>query len=251
MPKLPNSLNFHGFCVPERIVQRRFGMRVRAAAFVVVVAGGCAKPAVSPAPSGSEGDGRMAFGPLTQESVLCKPSLASASVQSIDANRNGQVEEFRVMRPVETRQPPQGDATANKSLCAQCMCRSLDLDDDGVSEIIEHFSDDGQLQRRYIRFDANAPAHVVEWFDHGKLVLRNFDTRGKGRIDTHDVFDPATGRRLRRERDTSGDGIVDEWWTFDKDGITVQSDRDGDGAPDLTGKVTLPVSPQKLPEPPR
>jgi len=36
-----------------------------------------------------------------------------------------------------------------------------------------------------------------------------------------DVFDPNTGKRIKRERDSTGDGRVDQWWTYNGDQVTI------------------------------
>ena len=44
--------------------------------------------------------------------------------------------------------------------------------------------------------------------------------------------DPKTGRPahpIRRERDTTGDGTVDQWWTWEGSKVSIASDRNGDG----------------------
>src|SRR5262249_3989673 len=58
--------------------------------------------------------------------------------------------------------------------------------------------------------------------------------------DTWDYYQ--NGRLIRRERDSDGDGIIDQWWQFDPNNpkcATVSSDRNADGKPDPDSVVDL------------
>jgi hypothetical protein len=55
-------------------------------------------------------------------------------------------------------------------------------------------------------------------------------------------MDPKTGRPLhpsRRERDTNGDGHVDQWWTWQGTKVSIARDTSGDGKPDPASTVVL------------
>ena len=84
---------------------------------------------------------------------------------------------------------------------------------------------------------ATASRNLIETFRNGKLVLRAFDSAELGRLDMWDAYDPATGGRTTRERDTNGDGRIDEYWTYTGSRITVRFDRNEDGAPDEEGML--------------
>ena len=54
--------------------------------------------------------------------------------------------------------------------------------------------------------------------------------------------DPKTGRPahpVRRERDTTGDGHIDQWWTWNGDKVTIAVDSSGDGKPDPESTIVL------------
>ncbi len=61
-----------------------------------------------------------------------------------------------------------------------------------------------------------------------------------GKVDTWQHFE--NGQLARAERDTNGDGIVDQWWEYPKRAETecplIHSDMDGDGRPDPERRLT-------------
>lgn len=119
------------------------------------------------------------------------------------------------------------------------ICRISDLNRDGKPDMFEYYDKTGQLRRREADYDDNGIVNAIEIYENGKLVRAELDTTNQGRIDTWDTFDPASGKRIKRERDATGDGRVDQWWTFDGDKVTIAMDKNGDGLPDPDSVVTL------------
>ncbi len=128
------------------------------------------------------------------------------------------------------------------------LCRIADLNHDGKSDLYEYFDSDGLLRRREFCYDDTGVVNAVEYFEGGKLARREYDTGGQHRLDTWDWFDtsapvdPKTGypaHPSRRERDTTGNGQTDQWWTWNGDKITIAFDRTGDGQPDPDATFTL------------
>jgi len=119
------------------------------------------------------------------------------------------------------------------------ICRISDLNRDGKPDMFEYYDKTGQLRRREADYDDNGIVNSIEIYENGKLIRAELDTTNQGRIDTWDTFDPATGKRTKRERDSTGDGRVDQWWTFDGDKVTIAMDKNGDGLPDPDSVVTL------------
>jgi hypothetical protein len=120
-------------------------------------------------------------------------------------------------------------------------CRVVDLNGDGKPDLYEYFDDGGTIRRREFCYDDTAAVNAIEFYEGGKLARREYDISGRHRIDTWDWFDPnaqvdaKTGRPahpVRRERDTKGDGHVDQWWTWEGDRLMIAVDRDGSGRPD-------------------
>jgi uncharacterized protein YkuJ len=121
------------------------------------------------------------------------------------------------------------------------LCRVADVNHDGKPDLYEYFSSSGTIRRREYCYDDLGVVNAIEYYEAGKLARREYDVSGRNRIDTWDWFDPnatvdaKTGRPthpLRRERDTTGDGQIDQWWTWSGDRLSIANDRDGDGRPD-------------------
>lgn len=132
---------------------------------------------------------------------------------------------------------------------AQEVCRISDLNRDGKPDMFEYYDKAGQLRRREADYDDNGIVNSIEIFENGRLVRAELDTTNQGRIDTWDTFDPATGKRVKRERDSTGDGRIDQWWTYNGDQLTIAMDKNGDGQPDPDSVVTLGAAGVSLPTP--
>lgn len=132
---------------------------------------------------------------------------------------------------------------------AQEVCRISDLNRDGKPDMFEYYDKTGQLRRREADYDDNGIVNAIEIYENGKLVRAELDTTNQGKIDTWDTFDPVTGKRVKRERDATGDGRVDQWWTYNGDQVTIAMDKNGDGLPDPESVITLGASGQAIPTP--
>jgi len=129
------------------------------------------------------------------------------------------------------------------------VCRISDLNRDGKPDMFEYYDKNGVLRRREADYDDNGIVNAIDIYENGKLVRSELDTTNQGRIDTWDTFDPATGKRIKRERDATGDGRVDQWWTFEGDKVTIAMDKNGDGRPDPDAVVTLGAAGATSPAP--
>ena len=127
-------------------------------------------------------------------------------------------------------------------------CRTIDLNHDGRTDLYEYLDPAGTIRRREFCYDDTGTVNAVEYYEGGKLVRREYDTTGQHKIDTWDWFDPnapldpKTGRPahpIRRERDTHGDGFVDQWWTWDGAKVSIATDRNADGQPDPASVIQL------------
>lgn len=123
------------------------------------------------------------------------------------------------------------------SAAGKLSCRASDLDFDGVIDQTTFYDASGTIRRREVDLDGNGVPNLIETYAGGKLTLREIDGASLGRFDIWDSYDPATGERTRRERDTNGDGRIDQYWTFTGARITVLFDRNEDGVPDEEGAL--------------
>jgi len=131
----------------------------------------------------------------------------------------------------------------------QEVCRISDLNRDGKPDMFEYYDKTGQLRRREADYDDNGIVNAIEIYENGKLVRAELDTTNQGKIDTWDTFDPGSGKRVKRERDSTGDGRVDQWWTYSGDQVTIAMDKNGDGLPDPEAVITLGASGASIPTP--
>ena len=166
-----------------------------------------------------------------EETLDHEPCEGSGHVETLQAAANGKPEIQRVL-----------DGSG------RVKCRIVDLDHDGKPDLYEYFDSDGTVRRREFCYDSSGTVNAVEHYEGGKLTKREYDLSGQKRIDTWDWFDPSdpvdpkTGRPahpVRRERDTNGDGQVDQWWTWNGDKVTIAVDRSGSGKPDPESAIVV------------
>jgi hypothetical protein len=128
------------------------------------------------------------------------------------------------------------------------ICRVVDLNHDGKPDLYEYFDTSGAVRRREFCYDDSGVVNAIEHYDAGRLTKREYDTSGQHKLDTWDYFEPGlpvdakSGRPVhpsRRERDTTGDGHVDQWWTWDGNKLSISRDTRGEGKPDPSSTVVL------------
>jgi hypothetical protein len=204
---------------------------VASAVFAVAACGGSAPGAAKAAESSRA------------ETLQHEPCDTSAGkLETLDTNGDGKPDITRVL-----------DKTSGKEIC-----RIGDLNHDGKPEMYEYFDASGLIRRREFCYDDTGVVNGIERYEGGKLVSREFDAEGQHRIDTWDFFDtsvppdPKTGRPAhpaRRERDTTGDGHVNQWWTWNGSKITIAVDTTGDGKPDPESQIVIGGSGSDAPPP--
>ena len=161
-------------------------------------------------------------------------NTAGNRVEALDANGDHKPDITRVY-----------DKKTNKELC-----RISDLNHDGKPDLYESYDASGNIRRREADYDDNGTVDAIEYYEGGKLVRREYDTTGQHRIDTWDYFDPGTGKRIKRERDTNNDGIIDQVWTWDGDKVTIAIDKTGNGHPDPADTIVMGGPDGGTPPPP-
>jgi hypothetical protein len=208
-----------------------------------VLAGACGG-----SPGGAAGDAKSPGTPsqtaLTHEDC----SESGNKVETLDTNGDGKPDIRRVFNKGSGRE----------------ICRIVDLNHDGKIDMYEYYDGSGNVRRREYCYDDSGQVNAVEYYDAGKLSKREYDTTGMHKVDTWDWFDASaptdakTGRPThptRRERDVTGDGKPDQWWTWSGDNVQIAIDNNGDGKPDPASAITLdkngqPVDDSNPPPPP-
>ena len=147
----------------------------------------------------------------------------SATAQKIDVNGDGSPDIIHV-------------ASGGREVC-----RIVDLNLDGAVDAFIYYDAQGRERRRESDFDRDGRADEIARLQEGVVVLKERETNFDNKIDTWDYYEG--DRLVRRERDSDGDKIIDQWWQFnDPTNVrcaVVSTDKNADGKPDPTSVVDL------------
>lgn len=114
---------------------------------------------------------------------------------------------------------------------AREVCRAVDLNFDGVIDAYSYFDESGQLRRRENDYDKDGLIDEISVFKGGQIAEKDQATALARHLDTWDFFQ--AGVLVRSERDSNGDGIIDQWWEYPKPGCPlIHADVNNDGRPD-------------------
>jgi hypothetical protein len=149
---------------------------------------------------------------------------SAASAVKVDVNGDGKNDIVHVMK---------GDKE---------VCRIVDLNLDGYPDSFIYYEPDGKTERRRESdFDRDGRVDEIAVSERGQITLKLRETNFDNKLDTWDIYEGA--RLAKRERDTDGDGIIDQWWTYNNPTnpkcAVVASDRNADGKPDPDSVVDL------------
>jgi hypothetical protein len=121
------------------------------------------------------------------------------------------------------------------------VCRIVDLNLDGSIDAFIYYDAQGNERRRESDFDRDGRPDETAIYENGMIALKLRETNFDNKIDTWDHYQG--GRLASRERDSDGDGIIDQWWQFNNPQnpkcAIVASDRNTDGKPDPDSVVDL------------
>jgi hypothetical protein len=132
------------------------------------------------------------------------------------------------------RQDVNGDGRAD--IIATGKCRAYDLNFDGKVDVWVYLDDQGKVRRRELGFDRDGSLTEIQLYKNGELVEKQRCSVLRNRLDTWEKYQGA--KLVRTERDSNGDGIVDQWWDYPTPGCPViRSDLDRDGTPDPDSAV--------------
>jgi hypothetical protein len=139
--------------------------------------------------------------------------ITASGTEKIDANNDGKPDIFIVR-----------DGSRE-------LCRAVDLNFDGVIDSYSYFDASGQLRRRENDYDKDGKIDEISVFKAGQIAEKDQSTALAQRLDTWDFYQ--AGLLIRTERDSNGDGIIDQWWEYPKPGCPlIHADVNGDGRPD-------------------
>lgn len=142
-----------------------------------------------------------------------KCDMSSESVEKIDANNDGKAD-ITIVR--------EGGRE---------VCRAVDLNFDGVIDAYSYFDAAGQLRRRENDYDKDGQIDEITTFKGGQISEKDQSTSLAQHLDTWDFYQ--AGVLVRTERDSNGDGVIDQWWEYPKPGCPlIHADMNNDGRPD-------------------
>jgi hypothetical protein len=120
-------------------------------------------------------------------------------------------------------------------------CRIVDLNFDGAVDVYIFYDEKGQERRREADFDRDGRPDQVTILKDGQIIENDRETNFDDKVDTWDYYQ--NGVMVRRERDSDGDAIIDQWWQFYDPArpkcAIVAVDHNADGKPDADGQVDL------------
>ena len=119
------------------------------------------------------------------------------------------------------------------------VCRAIDPNFDGVKDAFIYYDESGKERRRESDFDRDGRPDEVQVLVNGVVVSKERETNFDSKLDTWETY--VGGRLAKAERDSDADGIVDEWWEFNRpdnpDCAVVVKDHNADGKPDPDSAV--------------
>lgn len=149
---------------------------------------------------------------------------SSSSAQKTDANQDGKPELITVMSG------------------GRQVCRAMDLNFDGRMDRYTYYDKDGQLRRIESDYDRDGRTDEIALYQGGVLVEKHREMNLDGKLDAWVYYE--NGTPTKQERDTDGDGRVDEWWQYGPSQepggppcVVVSKDIDGDGLPEPASQI--------------
>lgn len=121
------------------------------------------------------------------------------------------------------------------------VCRSIDLNFDGLVDSWVYKDAAGNVTRRENDYDRDGRIDEIDLYQGGVIVEKQRATTLVGRLDTWQFYQG--GKLARAERDSDGDAQIDQWWEYPKPDSPecplIHSDVDGDGHPDPGATVNV------------
>lgn len=106
--------------------------------------------------------------------------------------------------------------------------RKLDINSDGIIDVVRYYDEDGELARDELDSDLNGNTDRIIYYREGRITRRQVDADADGVFEENRLY--VDSKLYRVERDTNGDGQVDFWMFFENgklDRAGVDLDADG------------------------
>lgn len=195
----------------HRAITRSGGV---AAALLALAAPGC----------GASDQGAKPASTTKRLEIVHEPcDIDSGSALKTDVNGDGSPDIIRVM-------------SGGKEVC-----RAIDLNFDRIKDAFIYFDASGNERRRESDFDKDGRPDEVAVREGGQVVSKELETNFDKKLDTWETY--AQGRLLKAERDADADGIIDEWWDYNRpdrpECAVVVTDKNQDGQPDPDTAVDM------------
>ena len=149
--------------------------------------------------------------------------VESGSAQKTDVNGDGSPDIIKVM-------------SGGKEVC-----RAVDLNFDRIKDAFIYFDAAGNERRRESDFDKDGRPDEIAIREGGVLVRKELETNFDMKIDTWETY--VNGRLASAERDSDADGIIDEWWDYNRPDkpncAIVVTDKNQDAEPDPDTAVDM------------
>jgi hypothetical protein len=121
------------------------------------------------------------------------------------------------------------------------VCRAVDLNFDGNIDSWIYLDGAGKVRRREFAYGRDNRVVEIRKYKGGVLAEMDRVTTPGAHLDTWQFYEG--GRLTRTERDSDGNGTVDQWWAYpqpDKPSCPIiHADLDGDGRPDPSADVDV------------
>jgi hypothetical protein len=112
------------------------------------------------------------------------------------------------------------------------MRKELDLNRDGKVDVVSYFGTEGQLEKEEMDSDYDGRFDWTDHYQDGIRVMSEYDTDYDGLPNVFKYFERSEDGAVyldRKERDSDGDGQIDVWERFSREGDVVRTGRDTDG----------------------
>jgi hypothetical protein len=156
----------------------------------------------------------------------CDASAPDRETSEYDTSGDGQPDVFKVFRRL-------GSEPLYRLVMS---CREVDLNGDGIKDVVRHYDDEGRPQREEADRNFDGKPDEFTFYQHGEIMQRDVDTNADGMVDVKIYYD--AGKPMRSERDLAGRSTADKWkpdrWEYYEESrvIRMGTDLDGDGRVD-------------------